>query len=130
MATRTATTAPQTATQQAEAGNGAAASWFLSRYGAGNQALNEITPSKVCKGVRLVGQGLLQAPSLPFIVTATQIGVILGKITPVTAAALVCAGLLSVLIFPLLALSRVRGDQPAPAGTAAETASVPEPHLV
>ena len=82
MATRTATTAPQTATQQAEVGNGAAASWFLSRYGAGDQALNEITPSKVCKGVRLVGQGLLQAPSLPFIVTATQIGVILGKHHP------------------------------------------------
>ena len=59
MATRTATTAPQTATQQAEAGNGAAASWFPSRYGAGDQAgaLNEITPSKVCEAVRLVGQG-------------------------------------------------------------------------
>jgi Kef-type K+ transport system membrane component KefB len=74
--------------------------------------------------------GLLQATSLPFIVTATQIGVILGKITPVTAAALVCAGLLSVLIFPLLALSLLRRDQPAPAGTAVETTSVPEPHLM
>ena len=39
--------------------------------------------------------GLLQATSLPFIVTTTQIGVMLGKITPLTAAALVCAGLLS-----------------------------------
>ncbi len=75
--------------------------------------------------------GLLQATSLPFLVTATQIGVTLGKITPVTAAALVCAGLLSVLIFPLLALSLLRRDQPAPpAATAAETASVPEPHLM
>ena len=74
--------------------------------------------------------GLLQATSLPFIVTATQIGVTLGKITPVTAAALVCAGLLSVLIFPLLALSLLRRDQPAPAGKAAEAASVPEPHLM
>ena len=55
----TQTTAPQTATQQAEAGNGAAASWFPSRYGAGDQAgaLNEITPSKICEAVRLVGQG-------------------------------------------------------------------------
>src|SRR6516225_7335798 len=53
--------------------------------------------------------GLLQATSLPFIVTITQIGVVLGKITPVTAAALVCAGLLSVLIFPLLALTILRG---------------------
>ena len=75
--------------------------------------------------------GLLQATSLPFLVTATQIGVILGKITSVTAAALVCAGLLSVLIFPLLALSLLRRDQPAPpAAIAAETASVPEPHLM
>ena len=39
----------------------------------------------------------------------------LGKITPVTAAALVCAGLLSVLIFPLLALGMLRGGEPEPA---------------
>ncbi|HEX8867825.1 MAG TPA: cation:proton antiporter [Lentzea sp.] len=43
---------------------------------------------------------LLQATSLPFIVTATQIGVVLGAMSSVTAAALVCAGLLSVLLFP------------------------------
>ena len=48
--------------------------------------------------------GLLQATSLPFIVTATQIGITLGQISPETGAALVCAGLLSVLIFPLVAL--------------------------
>jgi Kef-type K+ transport system membrane component KefB len=71
--------------------------------------------------------GLLQATSLPFIVTATQIGVTLGKITPVTAAALVCAGLLSVLIFPLIALTLLRRGTPQPA--AAEAAPVPEPHL-
>ncbi|HWD81981.1 MAG TPA: cation:proton antiporter [Kribbella sp.] len=47
---------------------------------------------------------LLQATSLPFIVTATQIGVATGLMTPVTAAALVCAGLLSVLLFPAVAL--------------------------
>ena len=45
--------------------------------------------------------GLLQATSLPFIVTATQIGQATGRLDPVTAAALVSAGLLSVLIFPL-----------------------------
>jgi Kef-type K+ transport system membrane component KefB len=72
--------------------------------------------------------GLLQATSLPFIVTATQIGVTLGKITPVTAAALVCAGLLSVLIFPLLALTLLRQSGPEPA--AAETAPLPEPHVM
>jgi len=79
--------------------------------------------------------GLLQATSLPFIVTATQIGVALGKITPVTAAALVCAGLLSVLIFPLVALGLLRGVDPAPGPTSAETGTaaaepVPEPHLM
>lgn len=53
---------------------------------------------------------LLQATSLPFIVTATQIGVQLGRITPVTAAALVFAGLLSVLLFPAVALALLRGE--------------------
>jgi Kef-type K+ transport system membrane component KefB len=58
-----------------------------------------------------VATGLLQATSLPFIVTATQIGVQLGKISPVTGAALVFAGLLSVLLFPVAALSLLRtGD--------------------
>ena len=76
--------------------------------------------------------GLLQATSLPFIVTATQIGVALGKITPVTAAALVCAGLLSVMIFPLLALGMLRGARPEPAEPEPATAGepVPEPHLM
>jgi Kef-type K+ transport system membrane component KefB len=77
--------------------------------------------------------GLLQATSLPFIVTVTQIGVALGKITPVTAAALVCAGLLSVLIFPLLSLTLLRGAKPEPAGPETATAPadpVPEPHLM
>ncbi len=60
-----------------------------------------------------IAAGLLQATSLPFIVTATQIGVELGQITPVTAAALVFAGLLSVLIFPVVALGLLRhGDSP------------------
>ena len=72
--------------------------------------------------------GLLQATSLPFIVTATQIGVTLGKITPVTGAALVCAGLLSVLIFPSAALTLLRQGVPEPA--AAEATPVPEPHLM
>ncbi|WP_432479878.1 cation:proton antiporter [Nocardioides sp. GXQ0305] len=59
----------------------------------------------------VVVAGLLQATSLPFIVTATQIGVLTGLMSPVTAAALVCAGLLSVIVFPLAALALLR---PAP----------------
>ena len=74
--------------------------------------------------------GLLQATSLPFIVTATQIGVALGQLSSVTAAALVCAGLLSVLIFPLLALGLLRRNESAPAAAEDVTAFVPQPHLM
>ncbi|MEV0074632.1 cation:proton antiporter [Amycolatopsis sp. NPDC050768] len=55
-----------------------------------------------------VAAALLQATSLPFVVTATQIGVATGLLTQVTAAALVCAGLLSVLLFPAGALGLLR----------------------
>ncbi len=51
---------------------------------------------------------LLQATSLPFLVTASQIGLALGKISPVTAASVVCAGLLSVLLFPPAALALLK----------------------
>ncbi len=66
---------------------------------------------------------LLQATSLPFIVTATQIGTAVGLMSPVTAAALVCAGLLSVAIFPALALALLRRPAPAPAGPRPVTTS-------
>jgi hypothetical protein len=52
--------------------------------------------------------GLLQATSLPFIVAATQIGEELGKLDQATGAALVAAGLLSVLLFPMAALTLLR----------------------
>ena len=72
---------------------------------------------------------------LPFIVAATQIGVALGKLTSVTAAALICAGLLSVVICPLLALGLLRRSEPAslPAAQAQAPAAeqdTPEPHLM
>jgi hypothetical protein len=50
--------------------------------------------------------GLLQATSLRFIVTAAEIGVAIDVVTPVTAAALISAGLLSVLVFPPIALAQ------------------------
>jgi Kef-type K+ transport system membrane component KefB len=53
--------------------------------------------------------GLLQATSLTFIVAATQIGVQLHVITSATSSALVAAGLLSVIIYPLIALALLRG---------------------
>jgi predicted Kef-type K+ transport protein len=52
--------------------------------------------------------GLFQATSLTFIVAASQIGTELGLIKQATAAALIAAGLLSVVIFPLVALTLLR----------------------
>jgi Kef-type K+ transport system membrane component KefB len=61
----------------------------------------------------VLAAGLLQATSLPFIVTATQIGVVTGLMSGVTAAALVCAGLLSVIVFPAVAVSLLRAPEAA-----------------
>ena len=58
--------------------------------------------------------GLLQATSLSFVVAAVQIGRALGVLDAATGAALIAAGLLSVLLFPLAALL-VLGNQRASA---------------
>jgi Kef-type K+ transport system membrane component KefB len=69
--------------------------------------------------VRLVGRSkaliaaVLQATSLPFIVAATEIGVQIGVVTKASAAGLIAAGLLSVMIFPALGLSLLRRTQSA-----------------
>jgi Kef-type K+ transport system membrane component KefB len=52
--------------------------------------------------------GVLQSTSLPFIVASTAIGQELGLIDAAEAAALIAAGLMSVLIFPLTGLSLLR----------------------
>jgi Kef-type K+ transport system membrane component KefB len=54
--------------------------------------------------------GLMQATSLPFIVAAVAIGEDLGLIDAAEGAALIGAGLLSVLLFPALALSLLKRD--------------------
>ena len=64
---------------------------------------------------RSVIAGVLQATSLPFIVAATQIGLQLGVITRASAAGLVAAGLLSVVISPALGLVLLRREQPGTA---------------
>jgi len=61
---------------------------------------------------RAIIAGILQATSLPFVVAATQIGVQLGVVTRASAAGLVTAGLLSVIISPALGLSLLRREQP------------------
>jgi len=59
----------------------------------------------------------MQATSLPFIVAATAIGQELGLLDAAEGAALIGAGLLSVLFFPLvgLALLGPRAEQPSAA---------------
>jgi Kef-type K+ transport system membrane component KefB len=57
--------------------------------------------------------GILQATTLPFIVAATEIGVPLGVVTKASGAALIAAGLLSVIISPALGLALLRRKQPA-----------------
>jgi Kef-type K+ transport system membrane component KefB len=68
----------------------------------------------------VLAAALLQATSLPFVITATQIGVLTGLMSPVTAAALVCAGLLSVLFFPAVAVGLLRIPEREPAVHRAE----------
>jgi len=70
----------------------------------------------VLPGARdVAAAGLLQATSLPFIVAATTIGLALHAIRPANAAALVAAGLLSVIIFPIIALQLLRSSAKGPA---------------
>jgi Kef-type K+ transport system membrane component KefB len=66
---------------------------------------------------------LLQATSLPFIVAASMIGIELDLLDQATGAALIAAGLLSVLVFPLLALTILRRGERASAETTAEPLS-------
>src|SRR6266536_1744272 len=61
------------------------------------------------RGAQLFAGGLLQATSLSIPVVAGQIGVDLGLIRPTNYVALVTAGLISVIVFPLVALTVLRG---------------------
>ena len=77
-------------------------------------------------GRRSAIAGLLQATSLPFIVAATAIGERLDLLTAAQSAALVAAGLLSVLVFPLVGLSLLKGhDHAEPAADEPEPLPVP-----
>jgi Kef-type K+ transport system membrane component KefB len=57
---------------------------------------------------------LFSATGLPLIVVITDLGVSLGRMRPENAAALVGAGMLSVLLFPMLGLNRLRRSGLAP----------------
>jgi Kef-type K+ transport system membrane component KefB len=60
---------------------------------------------------RVAAAGLLQATTLGFIVVASQIGMELGLIARGTGAAFIAAGLVSVLLFPLTALTLLRSER-------------------
>jgi Kef-type K+ transport system membrane component KefB len=67
---------------------------------------------------RAEAAGLLQAVTLTFVIVATQIGIVDGKMTPTVAASLLAAGLLSTVLFPagarrLLPRAAARGTAPA-----------------
>jgi Kef-type K+ transport system membrane component KefB len=59
-------------------------------------------------GPEIVPSALLQATSLSFIVVAAQIGVSVHELKPINAASFVAAGMLSVLLFPAVALRFLR----------------------
>ena len=63
---------------------------------------------------QILAAALLQATSLSFLVVAGQIGVELDLVRPPVYAALVAAGLLSVLLFPLAALTLLRTAEVEP----------------
>ena len=68
--------------------------------------------------VAALGGGLLCATSLPFIVTATQVGLAQGRLTPATATVLTAAGLIGVCLFPAAGVRLLRSDI-EPAGASA-----------
>src|ERR671934_1534763 len=70
---------------------------------------------RLLDGRQTLVAGLLQATSLPFIVAATAIGQDLGLLSAAEGAALIGAGLLSVLLFPIIGLTLLRRGMPAPA---------------
>jgi len=79
---------------------------------------------RVLDGSHTAIAGIMQATSLPFIVAATAIGMDLGLIDAAASAALIGAGLLSVLCFPLAGLILLRRD-----GAAREPDVEPAPTL-
>jgi Kef-type K+ transport system membrane component KefB len=67
---------------------------------------------KVLSASERIAFALLSATGLPLIVVITSIGTAEGKMRPDNAAALVGAGMLSVVLLPMLALRRLRSESP------------------
>ena len=71
---------------------------------------------RVLDARRTAVAGVLQSTSLPFIVAASAIGLELGLLDAAESAALIGAGLMSVLVFPVVGLGLLRGGKQAAAG--------------
>jgi Kef-type K+ transport system membrane component KefB len=83
---------------------------------------------RVLDGRRTAIAGLMQATSLPFIVAATAIGEDLHLVSAAEGAALIGAGLLSVLLFPIIGLTLLKqGTPPKPSDPGADE---PAPMMV
>jgi Kef-type K+ transport system membrane component KefB len=70
-----------------------------------------------------VAYGLLEATNVTFVIVATAIGLAIGKLDRATATAFVAAGLLTVVVFPNLAVALLRagrrgGEAHSPAAAA------------
>jgi Kef-type K+ transport system membrane component KefB len=70
--------------------------------------------TKLATRTQTLAAALLQATTLSFLVVAGRIGVDLGLVRPAVYAALVTAGLLSVVLFPATALSLLRSAEDRP----------------
>jgi Kef-type K+ transport system membrane component KefB len=95
------------------------------------RALPAITYRGFLGGRRATIAGVLQATSLPFIVAATAIGQDLNLMDAAEASALIAAGLLSVLIFPITGLTllkRAMREEGAPIPE--PTGTEPSPQMV
>jgi Kef-type K+ transport system membrane component KefB len=90
------------------------------------RGLPAIVYRRVLDGPHTAIAGIMQATSLPFIVAATAIGMDLGLIDAAASAALIGAGLLSVLLFPLTGLVLLRRSA---ARDAPDTTAEAEPDL-
>ena len=89
---------------------------FLARAARRARAARAAVPRLARSGPGRVA-ALLQATSLPFIVAATTIGVDLGLVDQAESAALIAAGLLSVIIFPVAGVTMLRRVDPGSART-------------
>ncbi len=74
-----------------------------------------------------LGCRALQATSLPFLLTIAPIGIEMGLLERATAAALVAAGLVSVLVFPSLALKLLASSADAGKRLGADSGPVQQP---